>query len=1074
MTVTSAAKALDAKLLNDRSPDLVEILKKNGDYQKPMDASTKFVSREHSIPLPDVLYEQYDLLQCRSFLGLFPEIQRAWITIDHRLFLWNYDARDDFQVFDDQDQVIVSVGLVKPKQGVFLDQINYLLVIATPVEIILVAIAATTTNGTTSLKLYRTDMSISSDNVSMFSIIGSKDGRIFMCGSNGRLYELQYQALLFSAGAFVIPGKSDKIVEEPNGLLLNFVRPPPQIKERYRLHEACYAKGVIVACNSMTEDTDSVICISPNRFSLEEMYGADLIEGKAWSIAVEENVKGGPKQDLEFLTGSSLRFLILSNSGIMSFLSRSPLDYLELLLEESFLRGTWAPALNQFLSSRESEDSALRPNIVSWAKRLFLELGSQPVKRHDMPRSTLALGPSEPLGRPLTDVDSALSGRLDGLTLFLAKLLQPLWKYPLASTGQSRDAKPSWKTSFASLKSIQHSLLALRDTIEELPLMGKSFSHDSIDFSRIGNAEIGAERESLQRERVSLQNMLELLNLSIEGTSFALFLMDIGLPRLVEILPKPLQQLIVERSFEELITSQTGRDLGKIVFSNIVQSKIDEGIEISAICESTHQQCPSFCTVDDIVLYKGIECIKRSLQEPSRSAENLLAESLRVKEICDLYVTAGNFYRIMLLYVSIVTVFPGAIKLVLSFAIANDPSNLAISFYNEGMPANDFRESFYKNRILCYTLIQNLYSTIVENQDLSSKEIEARRNSFLQEVFSSDDKLLHFFIFDLHLESGSSEKLLEFESPYLEDYLGSEPLKFEKINTLWRLYVKKEQYMSAAQVLYILATSKKYVLNFSQRFEILQLAVANALSASFSNESADFKRDLEDQKDVAKIQMDIFITLKNVLQNDDPLFQSLLSISDLYKYYAQRYNLYEISLEILHVSNHRDQELVQNLWTKIFGEDLTPDQFSLLIEKIKAIGSKFYPDENVFPLAFLCSKLEYMCYERGWNDSLSVAASMRSIKIPFPVLFQVYFALIENKSPPWNTPRSSTYLVLRLCNLLQAWFQDAEVARDRSRFPLKAVDDAVSKLLLSQIDEKCVSRLRSFQDTLRNSTMSPF
>jgi nuclear pore complex protein Nup155 len=77
--------------------------------------------------------------------------------------------------------------------GVFLEQINYLLVVATPVEIMLVAVAYSKENGVQSLNLYRTDIIISSDNVSMTSIVGTENGRIFMCGNNGKLYELQYQ-----------------------------------------------------------------------------------------------------------------------------------------------------------------------------------------------------------------------------------------------------------------------------------------------------------------------------------------------------------------------------------------------------------------------------------------------------------------------------------------------------------------------------------------------------------------------------------------------------------------------------------------------------------------------------------------------------------------------------------------------------------------------------------------------------------------------------------------------------------------------------------------------------------------
>jgi nuclear pore complex protein Nup155 len=43
------------------------------------------------------------------------------------------------------------------------------------------------------IKMYATDMSVSTD-VEMTSVVGTQDGRIFMCGSqDGSLYELHYQ-----------------------------------------------------------------------------------------------------------------------------------------------------------------------------------------------------------------------------------------------------------------------------------------------------------------------------------------------------------------------------------------------------------------------------------------------------------------------------------------------------------------------------------------------------------------------------------------------------------------------------------------------------------------------------------------------------------------------------------------------------------------------------------------------------------------------------------------------------------------------------------------------------------------
>ena len=38
-------------------------------------------------PLPDALLEQYSHVKCKCFMGLLPEIHRAWFTIDNRLYV---------------------------------------------------------------------------------------------------------------------------------------------------------------------------------------------------------------------------------------------------------------------------------------------------------------------------------------------------------------------------------------------------------------------------------------------------------------------------------------------------------------------------------------------------------------------------------------------------------------------------------------------------------------------------------------------------------------------------------------------------------------------------------------------------------------------------------------------------------------------------------------------------------------------------------------------------------------------------------------------------------------------------
>jgi nuclear pore complex protein Nup155 len=70
-------------------------------------------------------------------------------------------------------------------------------VICTPVSVLLIGVSFSSLPGQgrahQEIKLYATDLSIPCD-VEMTSVVGSKDGRIFMCGSqDGNLYELHYQ-----------------------------------------------------------------------------------------------------------------------------------------------------------------------------------------------------------------------------------------------------------------------------------------------------------------------------------------------------------------------------------------------------------------------------------------------------------------------------------------------------------------------------------------------------------------------------------------------------------------------------------------------------------------------------------------------------------------------------------------------------------------------------------------------------------------------------------------------------------------------------------------------------------------
>lgn len=91
-----------------------------------------------SIPLPRALRTLQP--ECQINMGLFSEIHRAWIVVDNRLFLWNYYKGEDFYVFDGLDQLIVAVGIARPRPGIFLPTVQFVLAVSTPVEVFLLAV----------------------------------------------------------------------------------------------------------------------------------------------------------------------------------------------------------------------------------------------------------------------------------------------------------------------------------------------------------------------------------------------------------------------------------------------------------------------------------------------------------------------------------------------------------------------------------------------------------------------------------------------------------------------------------------------------------------------------------------------------------------------------------------------------------------------------------------------------------------------------------------------------------------------------------------------------------------------
>lgn len=136
---------------------------------------------------------------CASFLGVIPEINRVWVTVDNVIYFWNYMDESGLDVirYEGFSEVVYSVTLATPKPETFTDSVAYLLVVCTPVEVCLLAVVRDDQieydiDMFHLATIQPTRYSTPSDNLTFVSIVGTATGRIFMAASDNYMYEFQY------------------------------------------------------------------------------------------------------------------------------------------------------------------------------------------------------------------------------------------------------------------------------------------------------------------------------------------------------------------------------------------------------------------------------------------------------------------------------------------------------------------------------------------------------------------------------------------------------------------------------------------------------------------------------------------------------------------------------------------------------------------------------------------------------------------------------------------------------------------------------------------------------------------
>ncbi|KAJ7487525.1 nucleoporin [Mycena galericulata] len=919
--------------------------------------------------------------------------------------------------------------------------------------------------------------------------------------------------------------------------------PPPPPSRPYivsALESSCYVDGLTIAAQpGDTDGTDYILCMSPDltrigtlgQLNLPQMppmqqaahynntsvasrpplteYATLLaIPGRTWAMApvpLAGNASGSPGAPVPAVTNelatqfsaNPRQFMILTNVGLTFLIKRRALDYLKAVIEELQSEGNVQPIIefrdsfgrdqtcamllglasgNTFLDSTDESTSGtismISPDVAAVAKQAFYDFGERP-----MWAERVTYGTTDSQGTAI------FSGRREGLALYLARLVRPLWKSKLTTPGPSglqQSAIPD-----KTLVVIQKNVYALKDFLDKNPHLFHSAPGES------GNARSAVnEQEAWKAEQTSVSELLSLSTRIIEALSFVLLLNDYKLGELVAKCDAETQKVITSLTYQDLITTQNGMTISRALVNVVIDQQIGQQISVDTISEVLQHRCGSFCSTDDVMLYKAKENIRKAVETRSPTErQNWLAESLRLfikgarilefdklREICGDYQQL-NYAR-------------GAVELPLTCAQIVDGDNIGLQCWASAQPPNELCE--YRSR--CYALVLDSLSVFEEKaaavgSSVPSEEPEVVRSHAYELSFASEDEMFHSTLYDWLIHRQLADDLLEMRPTFLEAHLRREPITVQKYQLLWQFYVKNGQPLRAAEVLGTLAESTQFELTLESRFQYLTLAVGNAkahpISIGGKHETAiAFLTDLEEKLEVAQVQLEIYNMLVPHI-NDAPavgerikaLSTRLFTMSELYQDYAQPFDLPTMKLLCLHVSEHRDDSIVRPIWNRIFqdileGEDDTLSTADQIIAKVVPLGQRFYPSESAFPLRHIATLLVRFSLANkgslpfGWAPRILVQCG-----VPFPEVWDVLHEMYESHVPPFNDQTNVQAVSSDIAVLLSDWIEDAKrpqssTGRRVDEFPVGRIHLAVEQYL-AELEPTRTQTKESFEDIKR-------
>eukprot|EP00794_Sanderia_malayensis_P007706 gene7706-8543_t len=678
-----------------------------------------------------------------------------------------------------------------------------------------------------------------------------------------------------------------------------------------------------------------------------------------------------------------------------------------------------------------------------------------------------------------TTTGKRFSGKHSGIALYLARILRPIWNHPLVveayPDGQNRQLYS--RLCVEDLSWFIERLRKLRefmDRYSNIAIIGSQ--ENPYQMRRISSTNKGptatsdGDQEADARERGCLISISNLIRMSCEALELWRTLADNQMEIITLSLPQTIQEQFLGFSLKDFVLK--GHELSAALIGCLMSRYLDDQATVDAINIHLREICPTLFSADDAIYSKASEMIHfaKNLQDKADKIK-LLTDGIKmffkVPELLDLPWICKQLEE--------AKYHDGIVELCLFVASKRDAKGVSLHFYHAGEPRDDIQG--YEATTLrreCYKCILDALDNLFEEctkihqrfptepgppvsldlNALTTEQAEILLEQTIKTALKSDDELFHVALYDWMMAKDMTDRLLEVTSPFLERYIvrtaaEQHPNDITILGLLWKHYQKRKNYLSASKVLIGLAEKESDSLTIQERIAYISRAIMCAKNASLTtNASAEgeFLHELEEKLEVARIQFQVHEALartsvsRNAMQDKADALKildaKLIDISQLYGDFADRFDLLDCKLQILHCAGYQDQALVENIWEQIIQRALRVDaRVESVSQSLIAIGKTYIGSHGFFPIDFLLFNLEKVTCECNW-DPTWVFVTFKEIGVPVKQIWNSYDKIFKSKDTTWQTLGKPLHLLNVISFFIRSYLDNTTVVpiNDRAAF----------------------------------------